>query len=214
MKDNVQGFPKYHITKYGRLFSKKSGKWLERRGELAKGRLQYVLKDHGKTKIMKASRLVAFAYVKNPKPEEYTIVCHIDNNPTNNHYKNLYWGTQSMNIQQAVRENRFHQCKRFGKDNPMYGRKPWNTGKTWSQEIRDKISKATKGKKLSKEARENIRMGLMAKPMRKITDRKVRRIYHLRSLGWSQSRIANRVHLHQTQVSKILLNQVKHLCPH
>lgn len=29
---------------------------------------------------------------------------HLDNNPENNHYKNLKWGTQSQNILQAYRD--------------------------------------------------------------------------------------------------------------
>lgn len=211
MEDNIKGWHGYHMTSDGRLFSRKSGSWVERKPNIIKGRPQYTVRDHGKIRVLKVSRTVALIYVHNPKPGLYDTVCHIDNNPMNNNYDNLYWGTQSMNIQQAVRENRFHQCKKFGKDNPMYGKKPWNTGKRWSKEVRQKISKANKGRKLSNEARENISKGLMSKPMRYITDRKVRRVKHLRSLGWSQVRISNRVKLHQTTVSKILLNQIKHL---
>lgn len=31
---------------------------------------------------------------------------HLDNNPLNNNYKNLQWGTHSMNIQQMIFEQR------------------------------------------------------------------------------------------------------------
>lgn len=41
-----------------------------------------------------------------PNHHNYPCVCHKDNNPLNNHVSNLYWGTQKMNIQQALRENR------------------------------------------------------------------------------------------------------------
>lgn len=38
-------------------------------------------------------------------------VMHIDNNPLNNHYKNLQWGTHSMNMQQMIFEQRRRSFK-------------------------------------------------------------------------------------------------------
>lgn len=46
-----------------------------------------------------------------PNPENKPCVCHKDNNPKNNFYKNLYWGTQSENIQQCVKDGRHQSCK-------------------------------------------------------------------------------------------------------
>ena len=41
---------------------------------------------------------------------------HLDNNPLNNHYTNLKWGTQKMNMQQAISDKRnYHIIK--GEDN-------------------------------------------------------------------------------------------------
>ena len=45
--------------------------------------------------------LVAEAYVFNPKPEEYNIVMHKDNDKSNPNASNLIWGTTSQNTQQA-----------------------------------------------------------------------------------------------------------------
>lgn len=59
----------------------------------------------GKFRFFKLSRLVAFAYVNNLK--NYPIVCHIDNDYTNNHASNLYWGTYKWNMQQASMDKRF-----------------------------------------------------------------------------------------------------------
>lgn len=39
------------------------------------------------------------------------MVCHKDNNPTNNKPENLYWGTQSHNMQQMVRDGRQRKSK-------------------------------------------------------------------------------------------------------
>lgn len=61
MKENIPGYPGYHITKDGKVYTHKKGSWND-------------------------------------------IVMHLDNNPENNHYKNLKWGTQSQNILQAYRD--------------------------------------------------------------------------------------------------------------
>lgn len=54
-------------------------------------------------------RLVALAFL--PNPHNYPIVCHKDNVPTNNRVNNLYWGTQSQNMQQMVRDGRQRKSK-------------------------------------------------------------------------------------------------------
>ena len=41
-----------------------------------------------------------------------------DNVPTNNSYKNLYWGTQEDNMSQASKEGRLHQKR--GAESPNY----------------------------------------------------------------------------------------------
>lgn len=67
-------------------------------------------------------RLVAKVYIPNPNPELFNIVCHKDNNPKNNHYKNLYWGTQKMNMEQAHRDGRMSNIPR-GPNHHFYGLK-------------------------------------------------------------------------------------------
>jgi hypothetical protein len=49
-------------------------------------------------------RVVAQAFI--PNPNNLPNVCHWDNNPTNNSVDNLYWGSQSDNLKQMVKENR------------------------------------------------------------------------------------------------------------
>lgn len=58
---------------------------------------------------VKVHRLIALAFI--PNPNNYPIVCHKDNNPTNNKPENLYWGTQSHNMQQMVRDGRQRKSK-------------------------------------------------------------------------------------------------------
>lgn len=112
IEDNIPGFIGYHITKDGELYSRrierspnKFGKWrklkLSKKSRvkvrLYKGRVGYTLS---------ISRLVALVYVYNPNPSKFKEVMHLDNNPLNNNYKNLQWGTHSMNIQQMIFEQR------------------------------------------------------------------------------------------------------------
>lgn len=56
-------------------------------------------------------RLVAMYFV--PNPNNYPVVMHLDNNPSNSFFKNLRWGTQKMNIQQSIADGRW----RFGGKN-------------------------------------------------------------------------------------------------
>lgn len=50
-------------------------------------------------------RLVADAFLPAPTPEQ-VVVMHLDDDKSNNHYKNLRWGTQSENMADAVVKNR------------------------------------------------------------------------------------------------------------
>ena len=56
-------------------------------------------------------RLVAFAFVENPDPDNYTIVDHIDRNKQNNRADNLRWTNHSGNaFNQAFKGNKIgHQ---------------------------------------------------------------------------------------------------------
>lgn len=216
--DNIKGYPGYYVSKSGKVYSKKSGVWVLRKPSISRkgsNSVSYgiVLFDPvtKKRKLFHISRLVALAWVPNPKPDEYNVVCHIDNDRSNNKASNLYWGTQSMNIKQAVREGRFYQCKRYGKDNPMYGRPGPMLGRKGPNHPMYGREGTMKGKHHTEESKQKISKSLLSNPLRKISDRKLRRIYRLRSNGWSQSRISLRVGLHQTQISKILNNQIKHL---
>ena len=47
--------------------------------------------DSGRDKQMYVHRLVALHFVENPKPDEYNVINHKDENPKNNIYTNLEW---------------------------------------------------------------------------------------------------------------------------
>jgi hypothetical protein len=126
LKDNIPGYPGYHISKRGKIYSRWdiNGKGiLSRRYHLKQPHLnkngRYIIglsqPGIGTTKWL-VHRLVALVYLPNPKGLPY--VCHKDNVPTNNSVNNLYWGTQKDNMSQASKEGRMIQAK--GKDSVHY----------------------------------------------------------------------------------------------
>ena len=124
--DNIPGYPGYHISKRGRIYSRwdVNGKGiLNKRYHLKQPHLnkkgRYIIElsqpGLGTTKWL-VHRLVALVYL--PNPEGLPYVCHKDNVPTNNSVNNLYWGTQKDNMSQASKEGRMIQAK--GKDSVHY----------------------------------------------------------------------------------------------
>ena len=126
LHDNIPGYPGYHISKRGRIYSRwdVNGKGiLNKRYHLKQPHLnkkgRYIIglsqPGIGTTKWL-VHRLVALVYL--PNPEGLPYVCHKDNVPTNNSVNNLYWGTQKDNMSQASKEGRMIQAK--GKDSVHY----------------------------------------------------------------------------------------------
>lgn len=50
-------------------------------------------------KVKQVSRIIAETWVHNPKPHEYNVVMHKDDNVWNNRADNLQWGTQKQNLE-------------------------------------------------------------------------------------------------------------------
>lgn len=117
--DNIPGYSGYHISKRGNLYSrwavngksKLMKRYHKKKASINnQGRLSVKLSQPGVgTTMWLLSRLVALVYV--PNPYNYPFVCHKDNNPLNNNYKNLYWGTQKMNMEQASTDGRLGKNK-------------------------------------------------------------------------------------------------------
>ena len=108
-KDNVPGFPGYHVTKDGEVYSMKC-----RSGKRPKAfKLKPRLSSNGYYRIglykdgikyeRRLNRLVAMIYI--PNPDNLPLVCHRDNNPLNNKVENLSWGSIEDNIKD--REDRY-----------------------------------------------------------------------------------------------------------
>jgi len=90
----------YFVSNEGEIISFVSGRpkilktWPNQHGHR-------MLRTRGDRKIKLVHRLVAEAFV--PNPEGYPIVRHLDDDPENNYYRNLAWGTQKDNRDDSVR---------------------------------------------------------------------------------------------------------------
>jgi hypothetical protein len=78
----------------------------------------YLYKDN-KVKLTSISRLVATTFITNPN--NYPIVMHLDDNPKNNHYTNLMWGTLKMNTQDMIKKGRNRNGKESKNKPPFTG---------------------------------------------------------------------------------------------
>lgn len=90
------------------------------------GYLCIKLRKTGKSKSFLLHRLVAIAWVKNKKPDLYTIVNHEDGDKHNCYYRNLKWCDNSYNILHARRTglnpyNKPTVGKKFGTSSKYHG---------------------------------------------------------------------------------------------
>ena len=143
--ENIQGYPNYHVTKRGRVYSKYSGTWKELPQKKWGNNYTVHLCMRGKRKTFIVARLVALAYI--PNPDNKPCVCHRDNDKSNNKVSNLYWGTHKENMEQKARDGRSRTKPRPGEQNPM--------SKLTDNQRREMVEKYKSGRysmmKLSKE---------------------------------------------------------------
>lgn len=98
MKDNIPGYPGYHVTKDGKVYSRHtnhnvlSNNWHELKiSKLPNGYLRVnLVNPQGEEYNFRIHRLVAEAYI--PNPNNYPVVMHLDDDKTNNKVENLQWG--------------------------------------------------------------------------------------------------------------------------
>lgn len=91
----IEGYERYLITSFGRVWSTFSNKWLKpainTRGNYKR---EYVSLGQKNKKYI--HRLVAAAFI--PNPNNFTEVDHIDANPLNNKVSNLRWANRQINM--------------------------------------------------------------------------------------------------------------------
>jgi hypothetical protein len=97
----IEGYPNYLVSNDGKIYSKN---YYRKPGELheiltrvrGKGYIGVTIYNHNKPKTFSVHRLVAQAFVPNPKG--YNQVNHINSIRSDNRAINLEWCTQSQNI--------------------------------------------------------------------------------------------------------------------
>ena len=108
MKENIPGYPGYHVTRDGKVYSclirggsSKRGPWKLKSSVITKtGHEQVILRTPKGSHSKGIHKLVALAYI--PNPNNYPIVRHLDDVGTINHVSNLKWGTQKDNVRDSI----------------------------------------------------------------------------------------------------------------
>lgn len=109
-----KGFDGYFVSKYGDIFSIKTGEVIKLKPWKDNvGYYQVVMyNNEGKRKYRRIHRYVALAFCKGRK--NGPMVNHLDGNKLNNYYKNLEWTTNSINTQQGYDQDKYldrHNCE-------------------------------------------------------------------------------------------------------
>ena len=101
----IKGFENYQISNFGNVKSFHFGNEILRKTKMSKdGYISVILTIKGKQKNCFIHRLVAEAFIKNPKKKP--CVNHKDENKSNNNVSNLEWVTHSENNNFGTRGNR------------------------------------------------------------------------------------------------------------
>lgn len=101
MHKSVEGYPNYYMDSEGNIFSNVYKKMRKLIPETTKaGYLRVQLYRDGKVKKVLVHRLVALAFIPNPKDKPH--VNHLDGDKTNNRVINLEWCNRSENMRHAI----------------------------------------------------------------------------------------------------------------
>ena len=101
---NYEKIEDYIISENGILYNIKTGK-IKKSRDNVKGKDKHQ-RVSIKNKSYYLSRIVAEAFVPNKNPEKNKIVRHLDDDPYNNYYKNLKWGTPKENTWDAIKNGK------------------------------------------------------------------------------------------------------------
>ena len=126
----VRGAYSYYVTRQGEVFSFIKMRFLKIQVNNAGYAQVWLRQDDGSSRWFKVHRLVAMAFIPNPK--NLLEVGHRDNDKMNNCDENLYWCSRKQNMADARRD------KKWGVSPPMAGR-------SHSEESKQKMSESKVG---------------------------------------------------------------------
>ena len=148
MEKIVSGFENYVINDSGdndkSVWSTKNQQWMKSR-PLPSGYIRICFTVDGKHYERYLHRLLAEAFIDNP--DNKPTVNHKNHIRNDNRIENLEWATRPEQNDEIMRKNVSNA--RTGQHNSpeteyKKGRIPWNKGKKWSEEVKNKISKSKK----------------------------------------------------------------------
>lgn len=126
----------YQVSNKGNIYSCRRNRLMKINSN---GRYSIVtLTKDKQTHTFKVHRLVAEAFI--PNLNNYPMINHKDEDRYNNCVENLEWCTAVYNNTYGTRIERSSAKL----SETLQGRKPWNTGKHWSDEVKQRISEAQK----------------------------------------------------------------------
>lgn len=99
--DKIAGFSDYYISDKGRVWSSKTKQFIKPKKVNKHGHLGVCLCKDGTLYYELLHRLVAKSFI--PNPNNYPIVRHIYDQPDQNSYLDLEWGTQIDNMNDSVK---------------------------------------------------------------------------------------------------------------
>lgn len=109
----------YEVSNLGNVYSYKSDRNLKQSKD-SNGYIRISLYKDGKATGTLVHRLVAEAFI--PNPNNYPIINHKDENPSNNDVENLEWCTYEYNNNYGTRNKRISEANK-GANSPYYGKK-------------------------------------------------------------------------------------------
>lgn len=127
---DIKDFEDYQITDDGRVWSKKTNKWMILQTNKKNGYSYVGLMKNGKRRLKSIHRLVAEAFI--PNPDNKLCIDHCNTIRTDNRVENLRWCSHKENMNN---ENSVIQMKKS-----HTGDKNWNYGIHWSEEVKRKIA--------------------------------------------------------------------------
>lgn len=96
----IDGLPGYMVSDKGRVWSESSQTFIKVKPMDKHGHMGVCLCVNGKRYYEYIHRLMAKAFI--PNPNNYPVVRHLDDDPSNNDLYNLAWGTQKDNARDCM----------------------------------------------------------------------------------------------------------------
>jgi hypothetical protein len=116
----IKDYPRHRVSDLGNIQKFHKGKWIDQIILYWEGNgyeMVYLYNPAKGSRKEYLHRCVAKAFVKNHNPLEYNTVIHKDGNTTNNVAKNLFWGTQKINMEMRKQRGNYYTTDEEKKTN-------------------------------------------------------------------------------------------------